>query len=111
MFGTRFAREERTLMGIPSQLRFNVFLIGRALRVGVWLFLGVCPAFGQLSPGPLSRAHQALDGPTRCTSCHLFGVTTPKFDCSQCHEEIRSRIVDGRGYHGLVANLAEEERD
>ncbi len=68
-------------------------------------------ALGQLSPGPLSRAHKALEGPTQCAKCHAFGVETPQFKCVDCHREIRVRLEESRGYHARVANLAKQGRD
>ena len=58
----------------------------------------------QFSPGPLSRAHHALDGPTHCTSCHVAGGGDRKFRCLSCHTEIRERLAGNRGLHpSLVA--------
>ncbi len=53
----------------------------------------------QISPGPLSRAHQDLSGPAGCTKCHAITVGTPAFVCLDCHEEIRIRLRDKRGLH------------
>jgi hypothetical protein len=61
----------------------------------------VFPAAGlcQFSPGALSRAHHALDGPTHCTSCHVAGGGQRKLRCLSCHTEIRRRLSEGRGLH------------
>lgn len=98
-------------MGTISQLKLSTFLSCPAMSLGIWFFLGACPVLGQLSPGSLSRSHQTFDGPAGCTACHVFGVATPTFNCSGCHEEIRTRIQEGRGYHRRVAKLAAEGRD
>jgi hypothetical protein len=56
-------------------------------------------AWTQFSPGTLSRAHRALDGPTHCTACHVGGRGERKFRCLSCHTEIRQRIAENRGFH------------
>ncbi|MBI1787321.1 MAG: hypothetical protein HYR60_07195 [Acidobacteria bacterium] len=54
---------------------------------------------GQISPGPLSQAHQHLGGATQCIACHTFGAGAPKFKCQNCHSEIAVRVRDNRGFH------------
>jgi Cytochrome c7 and related cytochrome c len=77
----------------------------RLRRVCVLLFplaaLGIgAPAVrAQISPGPLSRAHQSLRGPTQCTSCHVVGKGAAELKCQECHREIASEIAAGRGLH------------
>jgi len=56
----------------------------------------------QFSPGPLSRAHHALDGPTHCTSCHAGGGGERKFRCLACHSDIRQRLDEKRGLHASL---------
>ena len=59
------------------------------------------PAFtlAQFSPGPLSKAHAKLDGPTHCTSCHIGGGGERKLKCTGCHAEIRQRLAANQGLH------------
>jgi hypothetical protein len=57
-----------------------------------------CGAWAQISPGPLSRAHNQLSGATRCTSCHKLGGQAT-LRCLDCHAEIRSRLVSNHGLH------------
>jgi hypothetical protein len=59
----------------------------------------VLPAHGQISPGPLSKAHQSLSGPTNCTKCHDLGRGAAQLKCLECHTEIRDRVVNKRGLH------------
>ncbi len=82
------------------------------------LVLGLCalsaavfPAWAQLSPGPLSAAHASLDSPTKCTSCHSFGVGAPQFKCLECHQEIQTRMAAKRGYHARAVDVSEPRRD
>ncbi len=82
-----------------------------AMKIMFGFLLTVAPVAAQLSPGPLSRFHAELEGPTRCGSCHEFGVSTPTFKCTGCHEEIRTRLERGRGYHASVADASKEGRD
>lgn len=53
----------------------------------------------QISPGPLSRAHESLEGVTKCASCHDFGAGTKRFLCLQCHAEIKQRLDTHSGFH------------
>ena len=86
--GGRF--KVRPLLSPPSLLVF-CFL----------LFTGV-PARGQISPGPLSKAHESLTGTTQCASCHQFGTSTPTFKCLECHKEIAGRLAANHGYHARL---------
>ena len=64
------------------------------------LALGLCGvASGQISPGPLSRAHQQLEGITKCSSCHDFGGGDKRLKCLECHVEIQHRVEAHAGYH------------
>jgi Cytochrome c7 and related cytochrome c len=58
----------------------------------------------QISPGPLSKAHQSLSGSTQCTSCHVFGKGSAVLDCQGCHTEIAQELVQNRGLHATFAN-------
>ena len=67
--------------------------------------LGLClalPLRAQISPGKLSRAHQAYEGMTKCGSCHALGAGAPRFKCLSCHAEIRARLDAKRGFHATV---------
>ena len=64
----------------------------------------------QISPGPLARAHQDLEGATRCTTCHKLGGE-PVFKCLDCHAEIASRLSAHKGLHfsfGIRAGSSQE---
>ena len=56
------------------------------------------PASAQISPGPLSRAHQSLNGSTNCASCHKFGGQAA-LRCLACHTEIAIRLTTHKGLH------------
>ena len=56
-------------------------------------------AWGQISPGTLSKAHKSLSGPTQCISCHVLAAGEAKFKCLGCHTEIRERLNAKRGLH------------
>jgi hypothetical protein len=78
-------------------------IFGRKLLFPL-LFLGIFLLFpsaarGQVSPGPLSKAHSSLDGPAQCASCHSFGTLTPTFKCLDCHKEVAKGLSAKRGYH------------
>ena len=57
------------------------------------------PAAAQISPGPLSRAHQSINGMTDCTTCHELSTGQPTFKCLDCHTEIARRIAARKGLH------------
>jgi hypothetical protein len=67
-----------------------------AAAVFLWLSGG---ALAQISPGPLSRAHQSLSGATNCTACHKLAAGPAAYKCLECHTEIASRIAAHRGLH------------
>jgi hypothetical protein len=52
----------------------------------------------QISPGPLARPHQFLDGAIHCTECHKLGGKS-EFKCISCHTDIGTRIAEKRGLH------------
>ena len=54
---------------------------------------------GQVSPGPLARAHQSLEGSLSCTKCHGGGNVPMNSLCLDCHTEIRWLAQQGRGLH------------
>jgi len=62
------------------------------------------PARGQLSPGPLSSAHEALEGNTHCFECHGSGDDAMRGQCLACHAGIASLIASARGLHGTQAS-------
>jgi hypothetical protein len=55
-------------------------------------------ASAQVSPGPLSRPHQSLNGSTNCSSCHKFGGQAA-LKCLGCHTEIATRLSAHKGLH------------
>src|SRR5260370_39550691 len=57
------------------------------------------PVRAQLSPGPLAKAHQPLEGPTNCTKCHDLARGPSQLKCLECHTEMRDRVVNKRGLH------------
>jgi hypothetical protein len=68
-------------------------------------------ALAQISPGPLSRAHVSLEGPTKCASCHSFGLGARRFKCTNCHAEIAQRIAASQGFHAKVAKNSPGNQD
>lgn len=65
----------------------------------------------QISPGPLSRAHQSLSGPLQCTSCHKLAAGSGIFRCSECHTDIAHRLSLRRGYHAAVVSPTSTDKD
>ena len=69
------------------------------------------PARAQISPGPLSKAHQSLSGPTNCTKCHDLGCGTAELKCLECHTEIRERVTQRRGMHAVWVSTTGTSKD
>jgi hypothetical protein len=76
-------------------------LLALLLTIGGFV-LGAASARAQISPGPLSKAHQSLNGSTQCNSCHQFGTNTPTFKCLECHKEIAQRLAVNKGFHAQL---------
>ena len=60
----------------------------------------------QISPGPLARPHERLEGSLQCVKCHVGGAGRGKEQmtglCSSCHKEIAWLVERSRGLHGRV---------
>jgi hypothetical protein len=60
-------------------------------------------AAGQLgalvSPGPLAKAHAALEGVRNCVTCHEAGRKVTVGRCLSCHKPIAERIARRVGVH------------
>ena len=70
----------------------------RALLAGAILLSCAAGARAQISPGPLSRFHQSLEGARNCRSCHgAQGVTREL--CLTCHTALAQRVGAGKGLH------------
>ena len=65
-------------------------------------------ARSQISPGPLARAHQQLEGTLQCVKCHEggggrgAGKAQMNQLCLNCHKEIAWLNERSRGLHGRV---------
>jgi hypothetical protein len=53
----------------------------------------------RVSPGPLTRAHAALEGVTRCARCHDATPALSASRCLACHARVADRIARKRGVH------------
>ena len=67
--------------------------------------------WGQISPGPLTGAHQELEGATQCATCHSFGIGQRALKCLDCHTEIAGRLAAKQGYHSKEYRAAENQLD
>ncbi len=93
---------------------WRCWLVNRVAWFVVLLF-GIlfqsCTAQAQISPGPLSKAHQSLNGTTQCASCHQFGTSTPTFKCLDCHKEVAQRLQAKHGYHAQIQMANPNSKD
>jgi hypothetical protein len=55
-----------------------------------------------LSPGPLAKAHGALEGAANCEKCHERGNRVTAAKCLSCHAPIAQRIARKAGVHRAV---------
>jgi hypothetical protein len=91
-----------TLNGVSSRI-CPIYPLAMPLSIlFILMFLACDPAKAQISPGPLSKAHQSLSGTTQCASCHQFGASTPTFKCLDCHKEVAQRLAAKHGYHAQI---------
>lgn len=77
----------------------------RRLRA-LWALLALAlpvRATAQLSPGPLARAHAALEGATNCVKCHGLRHEPMAQLCLDCHREVKWSMDAGRGLHAREA--------
>lgn len=61
--------------------------------------LGAGTVRAQISPGPLSKPHAALEGSLSCTKCHDGRKEDMPATCLACHKEIAWLVEQRRGYH------------
>jgi NAD-dependent dihydropyrimidine dehydrogenase PreA subunit len=87
-------------------LRIRFLLACLPVLAAGWLLLGAPAAQAQISPGPLSKAHQSLSGATQCTSCHVLRMGSAELKCLDCHTEIARRLREHRGLHAAVVQDA-----
>lgn len=89
-------------------------MLARLTGFLVWVTLALCglvSAHAQISPGPLSRPHQDLEGAAKCNSCHAFGLGQRALKCLDCHREIARRVNDGSGYHAGAYKASANQLD
>jgi len=81
----------------------------RRLAVTVLLALALpVAARAQISPGELTRAHEALEGMKNCLKCHELGAGPSAEKCLECHQEIASMIEKKKGYHHRVVGIGRQ---
>jgi len=81
-----------------------------AAAVGMWLAAAATAAAqvpAPASPGPLSKAHSALEGTANCQKCHRPGSGIDSAKCLACHKPIADRIAGKRGVHREVTGQCE----
>jgi hypothetical protein len=77
--------------------------VAAALAAAALVLLWPSPAAAQLgqllSPGPLAKAHAALEGAANCQKCHEPGRQVTAAKCLTCHQPIAERIRARKGVH------------
>ena len=80
------SKANRNSIRPPQYFSFGTLLL---VLLSTAFFAGKASA--QVSPGPLSRAHQSIAGPTMCTACHKLGAGSATFSmrlvCDICLTE------------------------
>ncbi len=102
----KFLKEESTRASDPVGRNYM-----RAWTFWVLLIAASECGWAQLSPGRLSKAHQSLEGPTKCVACHSFGAFKANFKCLGCHREIRERLNARRGLHPALVREGDARRE
>lgn len=84
---------------------------GLWMATGCALILSVAaPARAQFfSPGPLARAHGALEGLEKCSKCHEEQKGLSARLCLDCHTELQTRVAKGSGFHGHLPAAKKQE--
>jgi len=72
---------------------------GRILHIALVFILARSIAEAQISPGDLATAHVELEGIMNCTECHILGGGVSNEKCLDCHQELKIRINQNKGYH------------
>ena len=68
---------------------------------------GPARAEAQISPGPLARAHEKLEGSLQCATCHgAGGKTAMTAQCLSCHKEIAWLVQRQLGLHAKEGKQA-----
>ncbi len=80
---------------------------GFALLVAIIALSGQNPPSKQTAPGPLSKAHTALEGEANCGKCHADGKKIEATRCLACHRPVADRIADKRGVHREISGDCE----
>jgi len=82
----------------------------RAMQLGLLaLLLMAIPltaAHSQISPGPLSTAHEELEGVTNCLKCHSVGKKKVEAKCLECHREVEFLRRHRSGLHARTGSGA-----
>jgi Cytochrome c7 and related cytochrome c len=81
------------------------------VKAAAFLIVLAALSHAQVSPGPLSQAHQSLEGTTQCATCHNFGLGTRGLKCLECHTEIRRRLAENTGYHARAYKASDTQAD
>lgn len=90
------------MLGVLDRMWLRVSLLTAGFAIS---------GLGQISPGPLSSAHQQLEGATQCTACHSFGIGERALKCLDCHTEIAERLAADAGYHSREYRAAANQLD
>ena len=86
-------------VAMPAPVALALALL---LTLALAWMLAPARAHAQISPGPLARAHGALDEPSLCFKCHARGGGMTE-RCLACHTAIAAQRAGGRGVHGREA--------
>ncbi len=80
------------IRGVHGAATAGAIVLGLAFTV---------PAAAQISPGPLSHAHQKLEGNSQCLQCHSPSKGVDRGACLRCHSGLAQRISARQGLHAL----------
>jgi hypothetical protein len=101
----------RDLPGDPRMSRSGFRFLARVCGLVLLACAAWMPnqrALAQISPGPLARAHQNLNGSANCIKCHEVSTKSPSFRCVECHREIGAELQKNHGLHATYPRSGPE---
>ncbi len=85
--------------GTPGFKAEGNVLLRTLVHLLIFLLILAVNGMAQLSPGPLHKTHQKLEGLENCTQCHERGNQLSTERCLNCHQLLKERIEQGKGLH------------
>src|SRR5947208_6602957 len=90
-------------VGVRASAAWRTISVRALIVASIVISVATAARAGQLgkllSPGPLAKAHGALEGGANCQRCHEAGRRVAAARCLSCHKPIADRIARRTGVH------------